>query len=88
LIRDWAIWFLVVLAAMTLTLVFIKRAKKLAHPEASVKGMPFDLDHLRALRDNGEITIQQYESLRGKAIQGLVDGKTPGEAPAGAGKPN
>ncbi len=76
MIRDWAIWFAVIVVVMVLTLVLLKRAKRLVVSEPrSIAGFSFDLDQLRELRDTGEITIQEYEKLRRQAIEKALEKK-------------
>jgi len=73
---DYALWFAAVLVVMVLALVLLKRARRLVSPEApSVEQVSWDLDDLRRLRDSGEITIQQYESLRRQAIDAFTNKK-------------
>ncbi|MCC7291509.1 MAG: hypothetical protein IT449_05545 [Phycisphaerales bacterium] len=81
MIRDWAVWFAVIVVVMVFTLVLLKRAKKLVVSEPRpIVGFSFDLDQLRELRDTGEITIQEYEKLRKQAIEKALQKKGQGES--------
>ncbi|MCG3130996.1 MAG: hypothetical protein FLDDKLPJ_01771 [Phycisphaerae bacterium] len=75
-VRDWVIWFSIVAVLLIATLFVLKRAKKLVSPGGGAERESlFDLDKLRELRDTGEITIQEYEALRKRAIEKAAAGK-------------
>lgn len=81
LIRDWAIWFGVVVVILVLALVGLKQARRLTLRGSSDDAKLWDLDKLRALRDSGELSIQEYDTLRRAAVERAMQGKTTAPPP-------
>lgn len=74
-LRDWATWFSVVVVLLVLALAGLKLARRLTLQSRSDDAHLWDLDKLRALRDSGELTIQEYETLRRAAIERMTGSK-------------
>jgi len=53
-------------------LLFLRR--RLAHRDAAAEGL--SLDELRRLRDRGQLTIAEYETLRKRVISAMQAGIT------------
>jgi len=65
-----ALWFVVVVVLVSLTLILMKYARKSAIEDPSSSTQPtFDLGQLRRLRDAGELSVPEYEKLKQDAIR-------------------
>jgi len=63
-------WFAVVIASVAVGLVLLWLVRKRVRGGSQEQTFGFSLDEIRALRDRGEITVAEYESLRRKLIEG------------------
>lgn len=75
---DYAIWFLIVIVLMSGTLILAKKAKSMLGMGEKNKesDATWDLDHLREMRNQGELTIPQYETLKKRLILEMKAPKT------------
>lgn len=63
-------WFVGTLVAVVLAFVGLLYLRKLLWGNADDGELTtFNLEHLRTLRDRGELTIQEYEKLRREALR-------------------
>jgi hypothetical protein len=88
-IAPYVTWIGVMMGALTLVAIalLVFRAKVLGKDQGLGQGM---LDDLRAMRDRGEITPEEFEAARSAMIARLKPTPAPGVAtanPAAAAKP-
>jgi hypothetical protein len=82
-VSSWLLWFVGLIVAVVIAgfLILLIRRSFFA-PQESVGAGPQDvwgLDDLRRLRDQGEITVEEYETLRARAIKALKGDARPVE---------
>lgn len=84
---DYVIWFLIVIVLMSGTLILAKKAKSMLGigEKSKESDATWDLDHLREMRNQGELTIPQYETLKKRLIMEM---KAPKTAPKRSAKPS
>lgn len=63
-------WFVVVLAAVGLGALVLMLVRRRVMREDRADPVGLDLQHLREMRDRGELTIPEYEALKQKIIEG------------------
>ena len=86
LLEGW-LWFGgLALALLTCFVVAVYVLRKIRGRRVGRAGGVFDLDELRQMRDTGELTIQEYETLRQRSIaeMGLAKARTADETGSGA----
>jgi hypothetical protein len=80
-LEGW-LWFGGLVVALLTCLVIMAYVRRRIRGDGGEAGAVFDLDELRRMRDTGELTIPEYETLRRRTIaeMGLAPARRPEEA--------
>ena len=76
-LESW-LWFGgLALALLTVFVILVYVRRRIRGRGGDDAGAVFDLDELRGMRDTGELTIQEYETLRKRSIAEMGLAKAP-----------